>query len=241
MVRTPAEEINRDLHRVNTPTTRISKVRFLIFVSEISLVALLLSVWLVSDGIRQSRSLWILFLYSFPSQFLIATVPHEPVYLYFSKFYAPLLVTMVSVSSTVLTELINYSTFQFIVDLKSFHRIRYSGLVQKLIDSFNRVPFLSLWVAGFTPIPFYPLRFLVVLAYYPVHKYLLAVFLSRAPRFFLLALMGHAFQIPDSLLALLFVALILIAMVPVIKKLIAKYQRPQIASKVLPADPEMPS
>ncbi len=220
---------------------QLSKTRVMIFIAEIALVAVLLTFWLASDAMRQSRSLWILFLYSFPSQFLIATVPHEPVYLYFSKFYAPLLVTIVSVSSTVLTEWLNYSTFQFIVDLRSFHRIRSSGLVQKLIENFNRVPFLCLWVAGFTPIPFYPLRFLVVLAHYPVHKYLLAVFLSRAPRFYLLALLGHAFQIPDYLLAMLFIALIMIAIAPLIKKVISNYRVARVLTKQMPADSGFPT
>ena len=206
----------------NSTKKKLSKTRVIIFIFEISLVAVLLLIWLTSTSIRNSKSLWILFFYSFPSQFLIAVVPHEPVFLYFSKFYAPITVTLVSVSSTVLTEIVNYSTFKFIVDLKSFHRIRYSGFIKKLIDNFNRAPFLVLWVAGFTPIPFYPLRFLVVLAHYPLYKYILAVFLSRAPRFYLLALFGHAFKIPDSWLAILFALLILVAVAPLIKKLFSK-------------------
>lgn len=229
---------NLELMR-NAAKPKISKIRVIIFIFEIGLVALLLGGWLSSDSIQRSKSLWVLFLYSFPSQFLIATVPHEPVYLYFSKFYAPLLVTLVSVSSTVLTELVNYSTFQFIVDLRSFQRIRYSGLVQKLIESFNRAPFLALWVAGFTPIPFYPFRFLVVLAHYPANKYLLAVLLSRAPRFYLLALLGHAFQIPDYLLAMLFIALILIAVAPILKKLASRLRRSRLVVEDLPADPSI--
>jgi len=225
-------KIDNNLEKINNLSgKKISKTRVSIFILEISLVALLLVIWLSSDSIRQSKSLWVLFLYSFPSQFLIATVPHEPVYLYFSKFYAPLIVTLISISSTVLTEIVNYSTFKFIVDLKSFHRIRYSGFVKKLIESFNRAPFLALWVAGFTPIPFYPFRFLVVLAHYPIYKYILAVFLSRAPRFYLLALFGHAFKIPDYLLMLLFVMLILIAIAPVLKRLVFKKKQKKIVTE----------
>ena len=118
----------------NSTKKKLSKTRVIIFIFEISLVAVLLLIWLTWTSIRNSKSLWILFFYSFPSQFLIAVVPHEPVFLYFSKFYAPITVTLVSVSSTVLTEIVNYSTFKFIVDLKSFHRIRYSGFIKKLID-----------------------------------------------------------------------------------------------------------
>jgi len=209
-----------------TTRKKMSRTRVIFFTLEISLVALLLTLWFSSDTIQQSKSLWVLFLYNFPSQFLIAIVPHEPVYLFFSKFYSPTAVTFVALSGTLLTEAINYSTFKFIVDLKSFDKVKFSGFIRKMIEIFNKAPFLALWVAGFTPIPFYPFRFLVVLAHYPLHRYLLALFLSRAPRFFLLALLGHAFKIPDYWLVIFFGVLIMISAVPVAKRLIFKNKRP---------------
>lgn len=206
----------------NSAKRKISRTRVLIFILEISLFASLLITWLSSDSLQESKNLWVLFFYNFISQFIIAIVPHEPVHLYFSKFYSPLTVTLVSICGTILTEYINYSTFKFVVDIRSFDKIKYSGFLKKIIEIFNKVPFLAIWIAGFSPIPFYPFRFLVVLANYPVYKYLFAVFLSRTPRFFLLALVGHAIQIPDYLLAIFFAVLIIIAVTPIIKKLIFK-------------------
>lgn len=199
-------------------SNNLTNKRKLIFGLEIAFVSILLLIWIVVPSIRQSKHLSVLFFYSFPCQFLIAVVPHEPVFLYFSKFYAPLVVTIVSLMGTVLTEALNYSTFKFITDLKSFSKIKQSGFVGKLISIFQKAPFFSLWIAGLTPVPFYPFRFLVVLANYPIWKYLLAVFTSRGPRFYLLALLGHAFKIPDLWLALMFVLLILIANVPMIRR-----------------------
>ncbi len=197
---------------------KISRYRLLIFLVEVTFIGGLLIAWFCSEDVQQSKHLLVLFLYNFPSQFLIAIVPHEPVFLYFSKFYPPVIVTLVALLGTLLTELINYSTFKFIVDLKSFEKIKTSGWLGKIIAIFHRAPFAALWVAGFTPVPFYPFRFLVVLANYPVYKYMLAVFTSRAPRFYLLALLGKAFKIPDYWLIIMFVILILIANVPIIKK-----------------------
>ncbi len=213
-----------------TSIRKITNTRRMVFILEISLVVILLFSWLASDSIQNSKSLWILFFYSFPAGFIIATVPHEPVFLYFSKFYAPIVVTLVSVSSTALIEAINYSIFKFVTDLRSFQKIRYSGFLEKLIEKFNRAPFLALLVAGFTPIPFYPFRFLVVLANYPAHKYVLAVFLSRASRYYLLALFGHLFKIPDSILVIIFIVLILVAIAPVLKKLFIKKKQVIISS-----------
>jgi ribonucleoside-triphosphate reductase len=87
---------------------------------------------------------------------------------------------------------------------------------------FNKAPFVALLVAGFTPVPFYPFRFLVVLARYPLPKYVLAIFLSRTPRFYLLALLGHIFKIPDYLFPVIFIALAIPLTYPLVRSLLKK-------------------
>ena len=212
-----------DTQAPSTVRTReaTSRTRTIVFILEIGLILAILIVWLSSESIRQSKSLWILFFYNFPSQFLIAIVPHEPVFLFFSKFYAPWVVTLISAAGTVLAEVINFTAFKFIGDLRPMQKFRQGRFVRKLIKLFNKVPFLALLVAGFTPIPFYPFRFLVVLARYPLEKYLLAIFLSRTPRFFIYALLGHAIKIPDFLLLILFVLGVILAL-PIMSGLLKK-------------------
>jgi len=194
-----------------------SRTRTIVFILEIGLILAILITWLSSESIRQSKSLWILFFYNFPSQFLIAIVPHEPVFLYFSKFYSPLSVTFVAIVGTSLAEVLNYSVFKYVGDLKSVQNVHTSKMVNKLIILFNKAPFTALLVAGFTPVPFYPFRFLVVLARYPLLKYILAIFLSRTPRFYLLALFGYTIKIPDYLLPVIFIILTIPFSYPMIK------------------------
>ena len=194
-------------------------IKTLLFALQISFVLTLLIVWLTSKSLQESKSLWVLFFYSFPSEFLIATVPHEPVLLYFGKFYNPLTVALVAIPSTLLTEMLNYSTFKYITDLKIFSKLLEKKAVQKTVQFFKKAPFLTLWVAGITPIPFYPLRFLVVLAKYPMPKYILAVFLSRFPRFALFAYVGYKIQFPDYMLVALFIILIAIANIAILRSL----------------------
>jgi membrane protein YqaA with SNARE-associated domain len=195
------------------------RARLCIAILELVFIAGLLLVWVLSDSVRESKNLWIFFFYNFPSQFLIAVVSHEPVLLYFSKFYAPLTVTLVGIAGTLITEAMNYSCFGYFADSSVFDRIRENRLVVKLTVLFNKMPFAALWIAGFTPIPFYPFRFLVVLARYPLWKYLLAVFLSRTPRFYLLALFGNAFPIPDVYLIVFFGAVAVLLNLPFIRSL----------------------
>lgn len=191
-------------------------IKTILFALQISFVIILLIIWATSNNLQESKSLWVLFFYSFPSEFLIATVPHEPVLLYFGKFYHPLTVALVAIPSTLLTEMLNYSAFKYITDLRILSKLREKKAVKKTVHFFNKAPFWTLWVAGITPIPFYPLRFLVVLARYPVIKYIAAVFLSRFPRFIVLAYIGYKIQIPDYLLIALFVILIIAANISIL-------------------------
>lgn len=200
-------------------------VKTLIFVIEIVFIVGLLIWWLASDSVRESHSLWVLFLYCFPAEFIIATVPHEPVLLYFAKFYSPLTVALVSAAGTVLTEVLNYTAFKYVADLKVFRKMLASRTIQKTVRLFNKAPFAALWVAGFTPIPFYPFRFLVIIARYPLWKYLAAVATSRAPRMYIIALAARAIRFPDYMILLITAVLIVAANVPIIRKLF-KRRRP---------------
>jgi membrane protein YqaA with SNARE-associated domain len=196
-----------------------------LFALQISFVLALLIVWATSKGLQESKNLWVLFFYSFPSEFLIATVPHEPVLLYFGKFYNPITVALVAIPSTLITEMLNYSTFKYVTDLKIFTKMRDKKFLQKTVQFFDKAPFLTLWVVGITPIPFYPLRFLVVLAKYPLPRYILAVFLSRFPRFIILAYVGYKINFPDYILVAIFVILIVIANIYILKSLRTKKRK----------------
>lgn len=188
----------------------LTKTKTFIFVIQIAFVLALLIIWLSSKSIQNSKNLWVLFFYSFPSEFLISIVPHEPVLIYFGKFHSPITVTFVAIISTILTEAINYSVFKYITDTSLFQKIRYDykKAVDRIVKLFQKAPFIAIWIAGFTPVPFYPFRILVVLTRYPISKYIFAVFLSRTPRFYILAFVGYVIKIPDYLLIALFIILV---------------------------------
>lgn len=194
-----------------------STLRHGTFVLQGIFVFTLLIIWISCEPIRQQKTLWVLFFASFPAEFFIALIPHEPILLYFSKFHHPFTVTVVAIVGTVLAEILNYVMITYLAELKPFERIHTSKLTTKSIHLFKKAPFLAILVAGFTPVPFYPLRFLAALARYPLWKYALAVFLSRAPRFYILAALGHEIHIPDSFLIALFIVLLAISYLLLLK------------------------
>lgn len=174
----------------------------------------LLLVWILSPGVRESKNLWVLFLYCFPSEFLLAVLPHEPVLIYFGAYWPAWVVALLSGVGTVLAEALNYSFCSFFYDLPTLRAVSQKRLVRRTIELFDRVPFSAILFAGFTPAPFFPVRFLVVMADYPWWKYLLAVFISRTPRFWLLAVFGGLIHISGGLLVVLFVVLFVSVNVP---------------------------
>ncbi|MFW6131008.1 MAG: VTT domain-containing protein [Candidatus Aminicenantaceae bacterium] len=184
------------------------KLKTFIFIFEILFIVVLLVIWFSLKSFQRSKSLLVLFFYSFPAEFLIAIVPHEPVILYFSKFYAPIMVALIAGIATILTESINYSVVKFVTDTNLYRKFSQRKSVSKIISLFNKAPFPALVIAGFTPVPFYPFRFLVVMAHYPLLKYLFAIFLSRIPRFLILSIIGHSIILSNWMLIVLFALLV---------------------------------
>lgn len=196
--------------------------RILLILLEAGLVAVLLSAWVFWDGVRESRNLLVLFLYSFPSEFLVGLVPHEPVLIFFGEVHHPLMVALVAVVSTVMAEGLNYSFFSLFYGIPAFQAVFQKRAVKSVAELFSRRPFAAITFAAFTPVPFFPVRFLVVVTGYPVWKYLLGVFVSRGPRFFLLAWLGASFAVPPLLLLALFLGMLLLVNVPALYKVLLR-------------------
>jgi len=196
--------------------------RVVLLLSEAAIILALLATWLLVESVRSGKSLIVLFFYSFPSEFLVGLVPHEPVLIYWGGFHPAWVVALVSVVSTVMAEGLNYSAFGLVNEMPAFQAVSAKKPVRDIIRLFDRMPFRAILVAGFTPVPFFPIRFLVVMAEYPVAKYLLAVFLSRAPRFFILAAFGEFFDVPGVILVGLFVGMLALVNVPLVFRFLTR-------------------
>ena len=185
--------------------TRLSSV---VFAGESVLVAGLLLWWLVWGRHNPGNGPLVLFLYCFPSEFLIAPVPHEPVLIYFGRLLSPLTVALYSAAGTVLVEAFNYHATSFVTDTQPMRRLARARWLQRMVGLFQRWPFTTLLLGGLAPVPFYPFRFLVTLARYPLSLYLLAVAVSRLPRFYLIAYFGSLLPLSDRALGIIFIVMI---------------------------------
>jgi membrane protein YqaA with SNARE-associated domain len=140
----------------------------------------------------RSESYIYLAFYSIPANAAISFFPHEPVLIYFGKFAN---LWLAAAAATVGTVVAGY---------------------------FLKYPFATLVVAGFTPIPFFPFKFLSFSIHYPLKKYLSALVVARYPRYFLLAWLGAVTDIPNWLLFAAFLLVINLYMIKALPALARK-------------------
>jgi len=141
--------------------------------------------------------LWIIFLYSIPSNSAISLFPHEPVLVWYGKFVNLWGLSVSATLGTILAGYLDYKFFTPVLNLSYSRHYKSSRTYMKAHYWFSKYPFIAIAIAGFSPIPFFLVKFMAFSSKYPVGKYLSALALARFPRYYLLALTGYVFQIPD--------------------------------------------
>lgn len=208
----------RDANRTASSSAISRKRTILVLFEAFLVVALafffLYSKFVLDQDIDTRTNLIVLFLYSFPSEFLVGLIPHEPALVHYGTLYHPLVVAVVSVVSTVMAEGLNYSFFGLFYGMPGVRLALKKKGVKRATDLFNRMPFIAILIAGFGPVPFFPIRFLVVITEYSRWKYLLGVFISRAPRFYILAWLGKVFEFSPLFLISVFVGMLVFVNIP---------------------------
>jgi len=149
----------------------------------------------------ESYPLLTIFFYSIPSNCAIAIFPHEPVLIWYGKTVSLWPLTIAATLGTILAAYLDYKFFTPVMNLQfTASKYKHRPFYQKAHRWFYKMPFITLVAAGFSPIPFFPFKFMVYASKYPYWRYLLAVAFSRFPRYYLLALAGFTFQIPNWLI-----------------------------------------
>jgi membrane protein YqaA with SNARE-associated domain len=146
----------------------------------------LVTTYLILQDFRSESYIYLAF-YSIPANAAISFFPHEPVLIYFGKFANLWLAAAAATVGTVVAGVMDHTVFVPVLNHRTVVAYKDKKLYRRTIDYFLRYPFATLVVAGFTPIPFFPFKFLSFSIHYPLKKYLAALVVARYPRYFLLA------------------------------------------------------
>lgn len=122
---------------------------------------------------------------------------YEPILMLFGRVYDPLLVAAFGTAGTLYVEWLNYHLYRAVLTLDAMSRFREKRMVRKVVDLFERKPFLAVWLSSWSILPYWPARILSAAAGYSVRRHLTATFLGRFPRLWFFAALGTWWDIPD--------------------------------------------
>jgi len=139
-------------------------------------------------------------LYCIPSN-SVFPIPHEPGVLFFAKYYDPLLIGAAATLGSIAASFSDYAMVGSLLNRSRLgRRTRESWLLRWGTRWLNKSPFLVVVVFSFVPLPISVIRVLAPASGYPIGRYIAAQIVGRFPRFVVLAVIGHAFDVPTWLL-----------------------------------------
>lgn len=147
-----------------------------------------------------SNSYLYLVFYAIPANSAVSVFPHEPVVIYFGSNGNIWYTALAASIGTLIAGWLDHSVFVPVMNLQSLAGYKDKAWYQKIARLFMKYPYLVIVVTGFTPIPFFPFKFLAFSVHYPLWKYLGALLTGRFPRYVMLAWVGSLFEIPTWVL-----------------------------------------
>ena len=186
----------------------------------IMVVTALVTLVLILQEFSSNSYLYLVF-YAIPANSAVSVFPHEPVVIYFGSNGNIWYTAIAASLGTFIAGFLDHSVFVPVMNLQSLTSYKDKAWYQKTATLFMRFPYLVLVVTGFTPIPFFPFKFLAFSVHYPLWKYLAALLTGRFPRYVMLAWVGSLFEIPTWALFGFFGVIILIYAIKAIPKAVA--------------------
>jgi membrane protein YqaA with SNARE-associated domain len=163
----------------------------------------------LAEGLPQ----WSGLCYFVPFTFLgnsLAPVPYDGAVVYLGARHSLSLIVGVAVAATLLIEAWNMELLSRLLAREGTRAFRNHRITQWSLRWYRKAPFWSLVLTCVLPlVPHYPMRFLAVLAGYPLWKYQISVILGRGTRYVGLVLVGATMPIPGSWIVV--VSLIILA------------------------------
>ncbi len=134
----------------------------------------------------------------------------------------PFGVALIAAAGTCIANLHDYYILNYLFGLDRIGKVKKTGFYLSAVKWFERVPFLTLTVASFVPIPIDIVRILAVSTGYSRMRYTAATFAGRFPRYLLLAWLGYELKLSNKAIFIVFIATVLIGAIKGISKLMEK-------------------
>jgi len=151
--------------------------------------------------------LFLLFLYTIPSNSLIP-IPHEPGYLYFSRFLPVIPICIVGTLATCVAAANDYLLVSWVLDRDRIKAVKEHRIFHMAVEGFSRFPFLTIFFFALAPLPYYPIRVVAIGSGYSMTRYISAFSLGRLPRYYVLAVTGAYLNLPTEWILIILASII---------------------------------
>ena len=140
---------------------------------------------------------------SFPNTFI--PLPTNPVIIGLGRTYSPLFIGFLGAIGTTVANVNEYHLIGYFSSRRFADRIKRKKLYRSFDEWYWKNPFLFLALTNFLPIPVDPVRWFSISSGYNRSSYVAATFTGRAPRYYLLALLGEKFQPSNTILLVILI------------------------------------
>jgi uncharacterized membrane protein YdjX (TVP38/TMEM64 family) len=158
-----------------------------------------------------NTSLWMMCLVLFAEGGTLSFLT-TPTLLYYGKFHEPWVVGLAGSASSAAGSALQLWALRWALSGRHAWMQRLAPSREKVEAAIRKFPsasFLALLVARATPLPDAPLKLVAAVVGYSILLYSIAVFLGALPYFYVLALLGREFKIPNGILIAAVVAIAL--------------------------------
>ena len=173
----------------------------------------MLGISLAAIVLAEAQPQWASLSYFVPFTFLgnsLAPLPYDGAVVYLGARHPLWLIVGVAVAATLVIEAWNLELLSRLLAREGTRAFRNHRFTRWSLHWYRKAPFWSLVLTCVLPlVPHYPMRFLAVLAGYPLWKYQASVVLGRGARYVGLVMVGATVPIPGTWL--LAVSLIILA------------------------------
>ena len=144
------------------------------------------------------QSLWVLCLLLFVDGATIAATS-TVLLLHYGRYHEPWRIAVFGGAASALGSAVQLAILRWALGTEQPWMKRFTPSREKVEAALRKFPsasFLALTVARATPLPDAPLKIVAAVIRYPIYLYGLATLLGTIPYFYVLALIGHKFEIP---------------------------------------------
>ncbi len=196
----------------NSYSNRLSRKKVLILLRIIGFILMIIVGYLFLKGSHYSKLVGY-FVYM-SAACSILPLPTPPYVIGMGKIFNPWLIAFLGALGNSIAAFFEYYFITWLFSRSELQqKIEANKYFQRLAHIFNRAAFPCIVFTGFSPLPLDPFRFTAILTRYFIPKYLLAMFIGKYLRYYLLALLGDSCQIHNRYLFIMLLSLVLIPII----------------------------